>query len=143
MAAFQWTSVCLGEVVMRFLTLVILMLSLGSPSTAQEYQVGSYRAWIGVEDLFNSRGQRLSDAAAILRQDRANFHKFGIRHAGDESELWFHIPAERAAMAAMFQAGGGIPGYVQELVVQGNVPVYVTLYAVDGNFTRLTVDVPG
>jgi hypothetical protein len=119
-----------------------LALSAG-PLAAQEYRVGYYRAWIGPEDLFNSNGQRLNSAADILRQDRANVHRFGIVHQGDEGDPWFFQPGAREAMAGMLRAGGGIAPSTERLIRQGNVPVFVSIYAIDGTFTSLRVEVPG
>lgn len=70
-------------------------------------------------------------------------HRFGIIHQGDEGDPWFVQPDARAAMAGMFRNGGGVPTYAAPLIVQGNVPVYVTIYGTGGNFTSLRVDIPG
>ena len=43
--------------------------------------VTSYRARIGGQDLANSNGVALGSVAAIIRQDRANFHRLGLRAA--------------------------------------------------------------
>lgn len=40
--------------------------------------IESYIALLSDADHFNSSGQRLTSAAAIIRQDRANYHLFGI-----------------------------------------------------------------
>ena len=124
------------------LSLVCLALS-ALPVAAQEYVVGGYAAFIGQEDLFNSRGARLTDAASVLRQDRANVHRFGIVHVGDQGDPWFFQPAAREAMARMLANGGGIHPQVARMIVAGGVPVYVTVFAVNGNFTSLRVDIPG
>jgi hypothetical protein len=122
---------------------VCFFLSMPLSAGAQEYVVGGYGAFIGPEDLFNSKGVRLTDAASILRQDRANVHRFGIVHEGDERDPWFSQPQARAAMASMLRAGGGIYPDFARFIVRGNIWVYVTIYAVDGNFTALRVEVPG
>ena len=58
------------------------------PIHAQQL-VESYQALLSERDHFNSDGQRLTTAAAIIRQDRANFHRFGLRDAGDENDDFF------------------------------------------------------
>lgn len=121
----------------------LLTLGFALPAQAQEYVVGGYGAFIGPEDLTNSRGVRLTNAAAILRQDRANVHRYGIRHQGDEVDLWFGQQAARSAMDVMFRKGGGIHPDYQRFIVNGGVWIYVTIYAIDGNFTSLRVEVPG
>ena len=128
---------------MRRHLLFALLLGLASPAAAQEYAVGSYRAFIGPEDLTNSRGVRLTDAVQVLRQDRANVHRFGIVHPGDETDAWFHQPDFRAAMASRFQAGGGIDPLTASIILNGSVPVVVTVYAINGTFSSLRVEVPG
>jgi len=127
----------------RILMAAVAALAWPAAGPAQEYQVGGYMAWIGPEDLYNSSGQRLGDAVSILRQDRANFHRFGIRHQGDEADPWFGQQAARQAMEGMFRAGGGILPAFQQMIMAGNVPVWVTIYAVDGNFTALRAEIPG
>ncbi|MEM7439856.1 MAG: hypothetical protein AAF393_09675 [Pseudomonadota bacterium] len=76
----------------------------GHSATAQQL-VGSYIAVIGREDLYNSRGVRLRQPWQILRQDRANFHRFGIRHRGDTSDNFFANLNNRAIMERMVMNG--------------------------------------
>ena len=57
-------------------------------SNAQQL-IGSYTALLSEADHFNSRGQRLTTAAAIIRQNRANFHRFGIRSPEDQDDPFF------------------------------------------------------
>jgi hypothetical protein len=52
------------------------------PGKAQEL-MESYVAFLSEADHFNSNGERLRSAAAIIRQDRANFHRFGRRDPDD------------------------------------------------------------
>ncbi|HEY5956884.1 MAG TPA: hypothetical protein VIV60_10040 [Polyangiaceae bacterium] len=54
-----------------------------------------YTAEIGCKDHFNSRGAQLRDAAMIVRQDRANFHEYGIRDSKDTTDLIFASPKMR------------------------------------------------
>lgn len=128
---------------MRVALAVLIATLGGAPVAAQEYRVGGYMAWIGPEDLFNSSGERLATAEAVIQQDRANYHRFGIRHPGDDSDNWFFQREARAAMTKMIHNGGGIAPATARLILQGNVPVYVTIHAIDGNFTSLRVEVPG
>ncbi len=75
-----------------------------TPVSAQEL-LDSYIARIGPDDHFNSRGVRLNSVAAIIRQDRANFHKFGIRDAEDEYDSYFGSKSNRARMERMLNNG--------------------------------------
>ena len=45
----------------------------------------SYTAFISTNDLYNSNGQRLRQPWQIIRQDRANYHRFGT---GDPQDQW-------------------------------------------------------
>jgi len=96
------------------------------PAAAQSH-LGSYTAWIGPQDLYNSNGQRLGQAAQILRQDRANVHRFGRADQGDAYDPWF---ADANARAALEQAlsRGGIDRNSAAMIVQGGVWVQVDVY---------------
>jgi len=55
-----------------------------------------YRAWLSAQDHSSSKGVPISKAAVILRQDRANVHKFGKADAGDTMDSWFGNKNARA-----------------------------------------------
>lgn len=114
--------------------------ALASGALAQDTRIGSYMALIGPEDLVNSRGTRLTDAAAIIAQDRANYHRFGIRHALDETDPWFTTRGHRMAipeLVIMSQA-------TANRIVQQGALVAVTVYAdPTGQMTRMVVEIPG
>ena len=86
---------------MRNLLMVVVAVCaaiLGShPSQAQQL-LESYVAELSERDHFNSAGQRLTTAAAIIRQDRANFHRFGLRDPGDEDDKFFADEGNRGAL---------------------------------------------
>ena len=54
-----------------------------------------FMAKLSEQDHFSSAGKRLATVAAIIRQDRANFHKYGKRDAGD-TEGGYQTAAARA-----------------------------------------------
>ncbi len=65
--------------------------------------IETYAAYIGDDDLHNSSGDRLTQPWAILRQDRANYHRFGKRQGADQPELVFRCgsqPRDHGADAA-------------------------------------------
>lgn len=128
---------------MRFGLILACVIGFGLPAAAQEYEIGGYSAWIGSEDLFNSRGVRLTDPVAIIRQDRANVHRFGIRHGAEDIDPWFGQQGTRAAMPGLIANGGGIHPAYRQPIVNGNVPVYVRVFVNGGVFTRMVVEVPG
>jgi hypothetical protein len=60
-------------------------MSVYAPTTSHAQQIiESYVARLSEADHFNSAGQ-----AAIIRQDRANFHRFGIKNPEDKSAAVF------------------------------------------------------
>ena len=83
---------------------IAIGLAIGAPTLAQAQQlIGSYVARLSEADHFNSSGQRLTSAAAIIRQDRANFHRFGIKDAQDEGDDFFADEGNRAALEQMLE----------------------------------------
>jgi hypothetical protein len=72
--------------------------------------MGSYYAEIGPEDRRNSSGTALTEAGGILQQDRANVHRFGIRHAGDQMDRVFDTPDLRTTLPDLFRRSTRAPG---------------------------------
>ena len=97
-----------------------------TPGRAQEL-IESYVAFLSEQDHFNSNGQRLTSAAAIIRQDRANFHRFGIRDAEDQDDPFFGDEANRAALEQMLERGHADPGVVVR-IVNGVALIKVDIY---------------
>ena len=97
-----------------------------APSQAQSL-VESYVARLSPQDHFNSNGQRLTSAAAIIRQDRANFHRFGVRDPEDEPDRFFANGESRAALEAMLQRGSSAQAAINA-VVNGTPLVRVNIY---------------
>jgi hypothetical protein len=65
------------------------------------YSGETYYARLSGADHFNSRGQRLKSAAAIIRQDRANYHRFNVRDDEDTGDSYFSSKSNRAALERM------------------------------------------
>jgi hypothetical protein len=89
--------------------------------------IGSYTAYIGREDLYASDGVRLTQPWQILRQDRANVHRFGIRHPGDSGDSFFAIANNRATMERMLMQGRISPAAARAIVAGGSM-VEVSIY---------------
>ena len=102
------------------------LVATGSTASAQDL-VGSYVAYIGQDDLYNSSGARLTEPWQVLRQDRANFHRFGISQRGDESDSFFGDLNNRAIMERMVMNGSIEPRAAQNLV-RGGATVFVRIY---------------
>lgn len=89
-------------------------------------EIGRYRAWIGDDDLYNSQGQRLTKVWQVLRQDRANFHKFGVSQPGDEADRFFANDRNRAIMESMVRSGS-IDRAASQRLLAGNVMIDVRI----------------
>ena len=103
-----------------------LVLAAATPAAAAEL-IGSYNAFLSRADHYNSQGERLTTAAAIIRQDRANFHKFGIQDDQDESDNYFDNVNNRAVLERMISDGDSAPGVLSR-IVGSNVMIHVDIY---------------
>jgi hypothetical protein len=109
------------------------------PRPVDAQLIGSYVALLSEVDHFNSSGQRLTSAAAIIRQDRANFHRFGKRDSDDQSDTFFADEGNRAALEQMLERGHADPGVISR-IVNGTPLIRVDVYrATDGPFVRVTL----
>jgi hypothetical protein len=98
-----------------------------SPAAAANDYLESYCARLGTEDHFNSNGQRLDNVAAIIRQDRANFHAFGVRDSEDEPDGFFGSKANRARLEAMLRDGRASKA-VRNAIVNGTPVICVDIH---------------
>lgn len=89
--------------------------------------IESYRAYIGSDDLYNSKGERLTLPWQIIRQDRANYHAYRRRDRGDQGDSFFSQASNRQKLEAML-ANGDIANDAGNLIVRGNVWIKVDIY---------------
>jgi hypothetical protein len=80
--------------------------TLGGPAVAQDL-IAEYFASISPQDMYNSSGERLRDWCAMIQQDRANYHRFGLRDDSDQGDPIFASRAARAAIAGNCQVAPG------------------------------------
>jgi len=113
--------------------LAVMLILCAGPGAAQEL-LGSFTAYIGTDDLYNSSGARLSEPWQVLRQDRANYHRFGIRQRGDEWDPFFSSIDNRAAMERMI-LNGRIDPQARRDILRGGATVFVRIYG-EGNTGR-------
>jgi len=119
--------------------LVALLLTFAVPlPAAAQALIESYVAHLSARDHFNSDGVRLTSAAAIIRQDRANYHRFGLRDPADEWDSFFSSAANRARLEQMLDNAASTPGF-RSIIVNGEPYVRVELYGYDGRVTRVRV----
>jgi hypothetical protein len=100
-----------------------------------ERPIESYVARLSARDHFNSNGQRLTSAAAIIRQDRANFYVYGIRDPEDEADAFFQSKGNRALLETLLEHGRSDPVAIDR-VVNGTPLIRVDVYR---NFVNVTV----
>lgn len=97
--------------------LISLVLCLSAVQSANAEQLlETYVAKLVTQDHFNSKGIRLTNAAAIIRQDRANFHKFGKADEQDEWDSFFSRKANRARLERMLRNGVASKATLKQIV---------------------------
>ena len=119
--------------------LFALAFMMASPASAESV-IGQYVAYIGRDDLYNSNGARLSEPWQVLRQDRANFHRFKVSQPGDEWDSFFSNIDNRAIMERMVMNGYIDPNARRNLV-NGGAMVVVRIYGIGSTGRRVEVDV--
>jgi hypothetical protein len=117
---------------MKHLTILLIVSALLAPAGAVAAQTAmdpleSYCATLGEEDHFASDGYRLKDAAAIIRQDRANFHVLGQRDPSDEDDSTFASKANRARLEGMLKRGS-IDRADARRIIDGTPDVCIDIY---------------
>ena len=103
---------------------------LAAPATAAQL-LESYDARLSTADHFNSNGERLTSPAAIIRQDRANFHKFHVRDREDQNDGYFARAENRALMERLLEAGR-TPREARDAIVDGTPMIHVEVWRGDG-----------
>lgn len=124
----------------RLIKILSLLLVLAAYPAHSAVMLDAYTAYIGKDDLYNSKGVRLTEAWQVIRQDRANFHKFGTRQYGDESDSFFSSKNNRAIAERMIMRGN-IDSSAADSIVRGNVIIYVEIYGYgsQGEYLNITV----
>lgn len=102
-------------------------LALATPALAQGRPIESYCAQISDHDKYASDGYPLSDAGSILRQDRANYHRFGTADADDYGDSVFTSTRARERIPAMLDNGYIEPGLARQ-IVRGYPYICVDIY---------------
>ena len=101
--------------------------ALSSSAGADEF-LGSYIARLSPADHHASDGYRLDNAAQVVRQDRANVHKFGRADAEDEFDPWFGSAAARARFQSMLERNGAMSPATRQAIMRGTPLVEVEVY---------------
>jgi len=100
--------------------------------------IEEYEAYIGSADLRNSDGVRLTQAWQVLRQDRANYHRYGVRDRGDQGDSFFGSVENRAIMERLVRDGRIAPSAARAVVGGG---VWVTVRVIGRGSVGHSVEV--
>jgi len=109
---------------------------LGTGAAQADDMLGSYVARISERDHHASDGYALDSAAQMVRQDRANWHKFHRRDSDDESDDWFRTNEDRADLQRMLERGGAMSASTRRAIVNGEPLIQVDVYS---NSVRVSI----
>lgn len=112
----------------------------GVGSVRADELIEQYVAVLSENDHFNSKGSRLADAAAIIRQDRANYHKFGLRDRGDSGDNFFASASNRDLLERMLNRGTSSRSAINAIVNRTPV-VLVQIFKSDSGQDFVNVSV--
>jgi hypothetical protein len=138
MARILWPSIGQGKISMTmrrgvfaasFVAAAIVadLAAVSGPAHADQL-LGSYVARLSDQDHHASDGYALDTAAQVIRQDRANFHKFHQRDGEDSDDPWFASPDARARLERMLNSGGAMNEATRSAVFHGSPIVRVDVY---------------
>lgn len=101
---------------------------LGAGAAHADDMLGSYVARISDRDHQASDGYALETAAQMVRQDRANWHKFHRRDRDDEGDGWFRTNDQRADLQRMLERSGAMSSSTKRAIVNGEPLIQVDVY---------------
>lgn len=108
---------------------LLLASALGTSAAKADDMLGSYVARISERDHHASDGFALDSAAQMVRQDRANWHKFHRRDSDDEGDDWFRSNDDRADLQRMLERGGAMSSSTRRAIVNGEPLIQVDVYS--------------
>ena len=107
---------------------LLVALATGTSIAAADTFLDSYIARISADDHQASDGYPLDSAAQCVRQDRANWHKFGSGDAEDQGDDFFDSTAARARFEKMLLKPGAMTQATQRAIMNGEPVVEVEVY---------------
>ena len=118
---------------------VASLISLTTPVFADDV-IAEYLTWLDAKDTVSSKGVMLSSFGAILAQDRANYHRFGVRQELDTSDPIFSDKDMRAKLPQLYKAGSPVEAYILHDVISGvGHYVLVRVHGKGGQVTHVNV----
>lgn len=122
-----------------FLT-AAMALSLSAGVAKADRLVEEYNAYIGEEDLYNSHGEQLTEPWQVIRQDRANYHRYGVTQPGDEGDSFFASAKNREKAERMIEYGT-IETRAARALLRGGSVINVQIFrGAEGDYINVTVD---
>jgi hypothetical protein len=112
--------------VVRVFPVLTLLLFVWLSAARADDVIETYRARLSARDHFNTNGERLTSPAEIIRQDRANVHRFGIVDREDESDHFFASARNREILEKLLE-GGHTSAAAYQAIVNGTPLVVVTV----------------
>ncbi|MDR6818877.1 hypothetical protein J2X76_004059 [Neorhizobium sp. 2083] len=110
-----------------FAAVILAATMFGAHAARADQLIEEYNAFIGEDDLYNSSNARLQEPWQIIRQDRANFHRFGVSQRGDQSDSFFADAGNRELVERMISRGT-IERSARSAIVRGNVMINVRIF---------------
>ena len=110
----------------------------GGQQTGGLEVIESYTAFLSWNDHYNSNGQRLTEPWQIIRQDRANYHRYGERDGRDQWDSFF-ASFENRTRAEQMLANGTIVPQVRNAIVNGEVMIRVEILGQGSSGTAIRV----
>ena len=112
----------------RIVSAGLLTAMVGVTAASADEFLGSYFARISDHDKQASDGYPLDTAAQMVRQDRANFHKFHDTDPDDENDVWFRTNDQRARLERMLGQGGAMGASTRRAISNGEPLIQVDVY---------------
>ena len=141
-----WTACIIwGNARMKKLLAMLLaggVLVAATPVVFAQEVIDEYSAYISENDLYNSNGDRLREAWQIIRQDRANVHRYGLIDEDDEGDYFFDN-ADNRALLEMLVAQGALSRAASRAIVNGDIGIYVQVFGRGNRATHVSVEVYG
>ena len=112
----------------RVVSAGVLTVLVGATAASADEFLGSYVARISYQDKQASDGYPLDTAAQMVRQDRANFHKFHNSDPNDENDVWFRSNDSRSRLERMLGQGGAMSSGVRRAIINNEPLIQVDVY---------------
>ncbi|MBZ9797511.1 hypothetical protein [Mesorhizobium sp. ES1-4] len=106
----------------------LLLASLLGGAAHADDMLGSYVARISDRDHQASDGYALDSAAQMVRQDRANWHKFHRRDRDDQGDERFTTNDRRAELQRLLERPGAMSSSTKRAIINGEPLIQVDVY---------------